>query len=52
MKPSKVIKDGKFDTDVMVRDRNGEVIALSQTVSMIVSMERNTARKDAAKPSL
>lgn len=49
---SKVIKDGKFDTDVMVRDRNGEVIALSQTVSMIVSMERNTARKGAAKPSL
>ncbi|KAG8158192.1 hypothetical protein KVR01_011953 [Diaporthe batatas] len=49
---SKVIKDGRFDTDVMVRDKNGEVVALSQTVSMIVSMERNTARKGAAKASL
>jgi hypothetical protein len=49
---SKVIRDGKFDTDVMVRDTSGEVIALSQTVSMIVSMERNTARKVTAKASL
>jgi hypothetical protein len=49
---SKLIKDGKFDTDVMVRDKTGDVIALSQTVSMIVSMERNTARKGSTKPSL
>lgn len=49
---SKVIKDGNFDTDVMVRDKNGEVIALSQTVSMIVSMERNTSSNVAPKPSL
>lgn len=49
---SKLIKDGKFDTDVMVRDKNGEVLALSQSVSMIVSMERNTARKGSAKASL
>lgn len=49
---SKLIKEGKFDTDVMVRDKSGEVIALSQQVSMIVSMERNTARKGSAKSSL
>lgn len=49
---SKLIKDGKFDTDVMVRDKDGEVVALSQQVSMIVSMERNTAKRGSAKPSL
>ncbi|KUI57255.1 hypothetical protein VP1G_04497 [Cytospora mali] len=49
---SKLIKDGKFDTDVMVRDKDGEVVALSQQVSMIVSMERNTAKRSSAKPSL
>lgn len=41
---SKQIKDGKFDIDVMVRDVDGEILALSQHVAMILSMERNTAK--------
>lgn len=49
---SKLIKDGKFDTDVLVRDQDGEVVALAQQVSMILSMERNTAKRGSAKPSL
>lgn len=35
---SKLIKDGSFYTDVLVRDVDGEVVALSQRVSMIVSL--------------
>ncbi|ROW06241.1 hypothetical protein VPNG_08064 [Cytospora leucostoma] len=49
---SKLIKDGKFDTDVMVRDKDGEVVALSQQVGMVVSMERNKAKRSFAKPAL
>ena len=49
---SKLIKDGKFDTDVMVRTKDGEVVALSQQVALIVSMERNTAKRGSSKPSL
>lgn len=49
---SKLVKDGRFDTDVMVRDKDGEVVALSQQVAMIVSMERNKAKRRSAKPSL
>lgn len=40
---SKQIRDGKFDTDVLVRNRR--VVALSQQVSLILSMEKNTTRK-------
>ncbi|KAI2463023.1 thioesterase family protein [Annulohypoxylon bovei var. microspora] len=41
---SKQIKDGKFDLDVLVRDVEGEIVALSHHVAMIVSLERNTAK--------
>lgn len=44
---SKQIKDGKFDIDVMVRDVDGEILALSQHVAMILSMDRNTAKSPA-----
>lgn len=49
---SKLIKDGKFDIDVMVRDQAGNVVALSQQVQMILSMERNAAKKGSTKASL
>ncbi|TGJ82978.1 hypothetical protein E0Z10_g5806 [Xylaria hypoxylon] len=50
---SKQIKDGRFDLDVLVRDVEGEIIALSHQVALILSMERNTAKtKPSAKTSL
>ncbi|KAL1866366.1 hypothetical protein Daus18300_006830 [Diaporthe australafricana] len=39
---SKQIKEGKFDLDISVRDVDGELVALSNHVAMIVSIERNT----------
>lgn len=48
---SKQIKDGKFDMDVLVRDEEGEILALSHHVAMILSMERNVGKKD-SKASL
>lgn len=41
---SKQIKDGKFDLDVSVRDVDGELVALSHHVAMILSIERNTRK--------
>jgi hypothetical protein len=50
---SKQIKDGKFDLDVLVRDVEGELVALSHHVAMILSIERNTAkRKPTTKATL
>lgn len=50
---SKQIRDGRFDIDVLVRDVEGEIVALSHHVAMIVSMERNTRKQGAsAKPAL
>ena len=45
---SKQVRDGKFDLEVLVRDLDGEIVALSHHVSMIVSMERNTGKKGSA----
>ncbi|KAK5992614.1 Thioesterase-like protein TwmA [Cladobotryum mycophilum] len=42
---SKQIKDGKFDLDVLIRDEDGDIIALSHHVAMILSIERNTGKK-------
>lgn len=42
---SKQIKDGKFDLDISVRDVDGELLALSHHVAMILSIERNTRKK-------
>ncbi|KAI0180129.1 thioesterase family protein [Hypoxylon sp. FL1284] len=49
---SKQIKDGRFDLEVVVRDVEGEMVALSHHVAMIVSLERNTGKKGSPKPAL
>ncbi|KAJ5273997.1 thioesterase family protein [Penicillium angulare] len=49
---SKQIKDGKFDIEVLVRDADGEIIALSNHVAMIVNIVRNTGKKGKSKASL
>ncbi|KAI9695816.1 MAG: hypothetical protein M1820_008410 [Bogoriella megaspora] len=45
---SKQIQDGKFDIDIVVRDGEGELVALSNHVALILEMERNTVKR---KPS-
>ncbi|KAH9900494.1 thioesterase family protein [Xylariomycetidae sp. FL2044] len=42
---SKLIKDGRFDLEVVVRDVEGEVVALSHHVALILTIERNTGKK-------
>lgn len=42
---SKQMKDGRFDLDVQLRDVDGELVALSHHVAMIVEIERNTAKR-------
>lgn len=50
---SKQIKDGRFDLEVLVRNLDGEIIALSHHTAMILSIERNTGKKkDPSKASL
>ncbi|KIE02699.1 thioesterase family protein, partial [Metarhizium majus ARSEF 297] len=39
---SKQISNGKFDPDIIVRDADGELVALSSHVAMVLSMSRNT----------
>lgn len=41
---SKQIKDGRFDLDVLVRGRNGELVALSQHMALILRVEKNTGK--------
>lgn len=43
---SKQIKDGKFDLDILIRDVEGEIVALSHHVAMILSIERNVGRRE------
>ncbi|POS72542.1 hypothetical protein DHEL01_v209057 [Diaporthe helianthi] len=45
---SKQIKIGKFDLDISVRDTDGELLALSHHVAMILSIERNTRKSKAS----
>jgi hypothetical protein len=45
---SRQIKDGKFDLDVIVRDVDGVLVALSYHVAMILSLERNTRKRGSA----
>lgn len=49
---SKQIKIGKFDLEVLVRDADGEVVALSHHVGMILNIVRNTGKKGRPKASL
>ncbi|KAI1467233.1 thioesterase family protein [Daldinia caldariorum] len=43
---SKQIKDGRFDLDMLIRDAEGEIIALSHHVAMILSVQRNVGKRD------
>lgn len=45
---AKQIKDGRFDLEISVRDVDGELVALSNHVALILSIERNTRRKKAS----
>lgn len=49
---SRMIRDGRFDLDVIVREGEGEVVALSQHVALILSMGRNTSKRKAEKAVL
>lgn len=50
---SKQIKDGRFDLDILIRDIEGEIVALSHHVAMILSVERNVGKgNSSAKASL
>lgn len=42
---SKQIKHGRMDLEVVIMDEGGDVIALSQHVSLIVGSERNVAQR-------
>lgn len=42
---SKQIRDGRFDLEVQVRDAEGEMVVLSHQIALIMSMERNTAKR-------
>lgn len=48
---TKLMENGHFDIDVLMRDEHGAIIALSHQVSLIVSMERNM-RTNKQKASL
>ncbi|KAI1644830.1 thioesterase-like superfamily-domain-containing protein [Daldinia loculata] len=43
---SKQIKDGRFDLDMLIRDVEGEIVALSHHVAMILSVERNVGKRN------
>lgn len=46
---SKQIKDGRFDLpDISVKDAEGELVALSHHVAMILSIDRNTSKSQAS----
>lgn len=42
---AKQIKDGRMDINVTIRDTNGQIIALSHQVALMVSMDRNLGKK-------
>ncbi|OTB20578.1 hypothetical protein K445DRAFT_17849 [Daldinia sp. EC12] len=43
---SRQIKNGRFDLDILRRDAEGEIIALSHHVAMILSVERNAKKRN------
>ncbi|EXM16460.1 hypothetical protein FOTG_15263 [Fusarium oxysporum f. sp. vasinfectum 25433] len=43
---AKVIKDGRYDAEVIVFDREDDVVALSNHVALILGGERNWGRKE------
>ena len=49
---AKQIKNGRLDLEVIIMDENGELVALSQHVNMIVGGERNLAERRQPKGQL
>lgn len=47
---TKLMDNGRFDMDIMVRNEDGETVTLSHHVALIVSMERNVGSKKGKKP--
>lgn len=43
---TKQMKDGRFDIEVLVRDVDGQLVALSNQVALISTMEKNKRRKE------
>jgi hypothetical protein len=48
---SKQIQDGRFDLEALVRDVDGNYVALGHQVAMVLSMDRNTGGRQ-PKPVL
>lgn len=46
------VMDGRFDLDVLIRDVDGEILALSHHVAMVLSMGRNTGKRGGEKAVL
>ena len=47
---AKQIKNGRMDLDVVIIDEEGDIVALSQHVALVLSAERNiAARKSGSK---
>ncbi|KAF6817821.1 thioesterase family protein [Colletotrichum sojae] len=49
---AKVIRNGRLDLEVIVLDGEGNVVALSSHVNMILSAERNLKERSYAKPKI
>lgn len=43
---SKVIKNGRFDIEVVILDQLGELVALSHHVTLVLGAERNIAKRN------
>lgn len=43
---SKVIKNGRMDLDIVVMDKGGDIVALSQHVALVLGAERNMNRTE------
>jgi len=48
---AKEIKNGRMDLEVVILDEEGDLVALSHHVAMILSAARNTAKRGEEKPS-
>ena len=46
---AKQIKNGRMDLDVIIMDADGEIIALSHHVALVVGSDRNIAERKSAK---
>merc|ERR1712014_124972 len=42
---SKMIKNGRYDLEIIIKDAGGDLVALSHHVVLAVSAERNTAAR-------